>query len=72
MPTDGYGSPDDGLLFYLSIAGVLFCICMSCLAAGLTLGILSLDELKLNIKLHVGTDEEKEAAKNILPLLEDR
>jgi metal transporter CNNM len=36
----------------------------------MTMGLLSLDQLKLRIKLLVGSPEEKKAAKQILPLIE--
>jgi len=53
-------------------AGLAF-ICVTCaaLAAGMTIGLLSLDSLKLKIKLQVGTEMEKKYAKRILPLLEN-
>jgi metal transporter CNNM len=38
-------------------------------AAGLTVGLLSIDSLKLQIKLAVGTETEKRAARRILPLI---
>ena len=56
--------------FYL-----LFCfICISCsaLASGLTIGLLSFDTLKLQIKTECGTEAEKIAANRILPLLDKR
>ncbi len=48
----------------------IFCVVCAALAAGMTMGLLSLDSLKLRIKLIVGTPAEKAAAKKILPLLE--
>ncbi len=48
---------------------VLFCVCCAALAAGMTMGLLSLDQLKLKIKLAVGTTQEKQAANKILPII---
>jgi hypothetical protein len=39
------------------------------LAAGMTVGLLSLDTLKLQIKLEVGTPQEKASARTILPVV---
>lgn len=37
----------------------VFCVCCGALAAGLTVGLLSLDALKLKIRLVTGTKKEK-------------
>lgn len=37
----------------------MFCVCCGALAAGLTVGLLSLDALKLKIRLVTGTKSEK-------------
>lgn len=46
-------------------------VCVGCagLAAGLTMGLLSLDETKLEIKTMTGTEDEKVAASSILPII---
>lgn len=46
-------------------------ICVLCagLAAGLTIGLLSLDKTKLEIKTLTGTPEEIAAAEKVLPLI---
>ena len=49
--------------------GALFCVTCAALAAGMTMGLLSLDQLKLKIKIAVGTMQEKQAAKRILPII---
>ena len=49
--------------------GALFCVTCAALAAGMTMGLLSLDQLKLKIKLAVGTTQEKQAAIKILPII---
>ena len=37
--------------------------------SGLTVGYLSIDDLKMEIKLKSGTDKEIKAAKRVLPIL---
>ncbi|RYG62175.1 DUF21 domain-containing protein, partial [archaeon] len=46
------------------------CVICAGLAAGLTMGLLSLDVTKLEIKTMTGTAEEKLAAKSILPIVQ--
>lgn len=48
---------------------VIVCVVCAGLAAGLTVGLLSLDETKLEIKVMIGTEEEKRAASSILPII---
>lgn len=49
------------------------CICAAAFCAGLILGILSLDELMLHIKIRAGTDPlEQEYAQKLLPLVQNR
>ena len=55
---------------WFSLIGAFVCVTCAALAAGLTMGLLSLDVLKLKIKASVGTDEEKLAVQKILPLVE--
>jgi|NorSeaMetagenome_1021524.scaffolds.fasta_scaffold164558_1 hypothetical protein len=54
---------------YFFSGGVVVCMLTAALAAGLTMGLLSIDPLKLAIKQKCGTDEEKKMAKAILPIL---
>jgi metal transporter CNNM len=56
---------------FIDLGCVCLCVCCAALAAGMTIGLLSLDSLKLKIKLAVGTDAEKKAARTILPLLKN-
>lgn len=51
--------------------GCMVGVCVICagIAAGLTVGLLSLDITKLEIKLMIGNDAEKEAASSILPIV---
>lgn len=46
-----------------------FCVVCAGLAAGLTMGLLSFDVTKLEIKTMTGTNEEKSAAAAILPIV---
>ena len=50
---------------------VLICIACGASAAGLTMGLLSLDSLKLKIKLVTGDAQEKADVQKLLPVLED-
>lgn len=45
------------------------CVLSAGLAAGLTMGLLSLDVTKLEIKCRVGTEEEKRDAQAVLPIV---
>lgn len=56
--------------FYLCLAGTATCMVMAALAAGLTMGLLSIDPLELTIKQKCGSDEEKRIANALLPLIE--
>uniref|UniRef100_A0A7S1B8K4 CNNM transmembrane domain-containing protein n=2 Tax=Corethron hystrix TaxID=216773 RepID=A0A7S1B8K4_9STRA len=55
--------------FYSLMSGL--CVLCAALAAGLTMGMLSLDPLTLRIKIRSGTDAERVAAKALLPLIAD-
>lgn len=44
--------------------------CFAGLMSGLTVGLLSIDKLELEMKLENGTDQEKAAARRVLPILE--
>ena len=45
------------------------CVCCAALAAGLTMGLVSLEAFDLRIKERSGTDQEKRLAKKLLPLV---
>ena len=47
----------------------LICVLSAGLAAGLTMGLLSLDNTKLEIKAMIGTDEDRAYASALLPLI---
>lgn len=48
---------------------VVICVVCAGLAAGLTMGLVSLDVTKLEIKAMIGTPQEKLAAQSILPIV---
>ena len=56
----------------LSIVLSISCLVMAAIASGLTLGVCSLDTLKLQIKAETGSKAEKEASISLLPLLNNR
>ncbi|CAB9516827.1 DUF21 domain-containing protein [Seminavis robusta] len=59
-----------GADLYVNIICAFVCVCTAALAAGLTMGLLSLDELMLLIKERAGaTEEERKAAANLLPIV---
>jgi len=72
------------LEYFANIAMVVFCICSAAVAAGLTLGMVSLDPFQLRVILAThtrdcGSSEERRqvrrdqaCAKKMLPLLQDR
>lgn len=61
-------SSREALIYILLSIG---CVTCAALAAGMTVGLLSLDSLKLQIKLQVGTDAEKNAAQKIIPIIKN-
>jgi hypothetical protein len=56
---------EDGLNLIMS----LVCVSLAALASGLTMGLLSLDQSKLEIKAMVGSPAEKLAAIRLLPIV---
>ena len=51
---------------------VIFCVTCAAMAAGLTMGLLSLEVLDLKIKeMAAKSDKDRESARKILPLMED-
>ena len=47
----------------------LLCVCCAALAAGLTMGLVSLEAFDLRIKERSGSEQEKRLAKKLLPLV---
>jgi metal transporter CNNM len=63
---------DDGEEFdIVSLLAVVICVCCGACAAGLTMGLLSLDGMKLKVKSVTGTDDEKRVIARLLPVLSD-
>jgi metal transporter CNNM len=56
--------------WYFFIMMACICTSFSGLMSGLTVGLLSIDQLELEIKLKVGTPAEKKSAQSILPTLQ--
>jgi hypothetical protein len=54
---------------FINVLLTILCVLCAGMASGLTLGLMSLDSTKLEIKSIVGTEEEKEAAAALLPLV---
>jgi metal transporter CNNM len=60
----------EGAALYVNIICAFVCVCMAALAAGLTMGLLSLDEMMLLIKERAGpTERERKAAASLLPIV---
>jgi len=57
---------------YFNVVMSLICVCVAALAAGLTMGMLSIEPLSLMIKLRCGTATEISQAQAILPLIQQR
>ena len=55
----------------LALIMVFVCVLCAALAAGLTIGLVSIDKNELNLILINGTHEEKRQARAILPILKD-
>ncbi len=55
----------------MNIAGVCICMMTAAMAAGLTMGLLSIDPLEMAIKIKSGTPKEQKQAKSILPLIQN-
>ncbi len=47
----------------------MFCVCFAGLCSGLTLGLLSIDQMSLNILLEAGAEREKKYARRLSPIL---
>jgi metal transporter CNNM len=55
---------------YITYSGIsLSLVCMGGLMSGLTLGLLSLDQVSIKILKKTGTDAEKKYARRLLPIL---
>uniref|UniRef100_A0A6T8MPS7 CNNM transmembrane domain-containing protein n=1 Tax=Proboscia inermis TaxID=420281 RepID=A0A6T8MPS7_9STRA len=56
---------------YFDMFMTIMCFSFAALAAGLTMGMMSIDPLLLKVKLRGGTELEKEQAKKIYPLIQN-
>jgi len=59
-----FASPNEASTWYHA-AGVLVCVLSAATAAGLTLGMLSLDPMDVQLKLRAGTASEKSYAEKV-------
>jgi len=59
----------DPKAFYTNLGGAIGCLCTAFMAAGLTMGLLSIDPLEMAIKIKSGSARESLQAKAIMPLL---
>lgn len=57
---------------YIFLGMSLLCVSGAAMASGLTLSLMSFDDIKLQIKAECGTDAERRAAISILPLISNR
>lgn len=57
--------------FLINCIMALFCVLVAALAAGLTMGLVSQELLDLRIKEVAGSQEEKDQARSLIPLLQD-
>ena len=65
-----YEGPRDTMFYVTHGLCALACVIIAALAAGLTMGLLSLDPLLLLIKMRAGsTEEEKQQAAKLLPIV---
>mgnify|MGYP005843867495 CR=1 FL=1 len=56
--------------FYVNLVAATVCVCVAALAAGLTMGLLSLDPLVLLIKQRAGSSEQdKKDASSLIPIV---
>lgn len=67
------GEPSETLSegqFIFDLSGAIGCTILAACAAGLTMGVVSLEEVDLRVKARCGTEDEQRYAKNLLPLVE--
>lgn len=61
----------DNALDWIFLGMAVFCILCAALAAGLTIGLVSIDHKELQLMMINGSEEEKAQARRILPLISD-
>ena len=60
-----FSNPGD----FVNLGVAIICMCTAGIAAGLTMGVVSLDELDLRVKVRCGSVEERGYAARLLPLI---
>jgi len=58
--------------FWILLLVVVLVLLLSATMAGLTVGLMSIDELKMRLLQRTGTSDQKRAAKKLAPLLKDQ
>ena len=56
---------------WIDLGMTVFCLCCAALAAGLTIGLVSIDRNELRLMQINGTPEQKQQAMKIVPLIKD-
>ncbi len=69
--TDGSFSDFSTTAHWVDLGMTMVCILCAGLAAGLTIGLVSMDRNELRLMLINGTSEQKQQAKRILPIIKD-
>jgi len=71
MLTDNdYWNDIDSVDDWVFLTCAVLCVVSAGLASGLTMGLLSIDRLKLQVKMQTGTKEERKQAEIIMPLIQ--
>ena len=55
---------------WVNLVGTVVCVCLAAVAAGLTMGIVSLESVDLRVKMRTGSAKERRWAARLLPLVE--
>mmetsp|Transcript_29602 Transcript_29602/g.95455 ORF Transcript_29602/g.95455 Transcript_29602/m.95455 type:complete len:527 (-) Transcript_29602:27-1607(-) len=55
---------------WVNLLGTFLCVCLAALAAGLTMGIVSLESVDLRVKMRTGNAKERRWARRLLPLVD--
>ena len=71
MPSNAYTLSNKDAEDVYNIVLAVLCVICGGLASGLTMGLMSLDNTKLQIKSMIGTPSEVDAAKCLLPIISE-
>ncbi|KAG1671483.1 hypothetical protein FOA52_003141 [Chlamydomonas sp. UWO 241] len=63
---------DDPFLFTLYCVGIMVLVCVAGLMSGLTLALMSMDQVELEVLKRTGTAEEKRYASTIMPVIKNQ